>query len=913
MICCMAGEPSVLWTKLAMPSLRERLVSRPRLLDLLERGLNSRLILVAAGVGYGKTTLLSEWSHRHRQQVAWVSIDERDNDLARFLNHLIHSLQAIWSGLGEAVLALMQTPKPPPPPELLTSLVNDLLAANGGQPARSDVILVLDDYHLVDDAGVHQAITFLLEQAPPWFHLCLATRSDPPLPIARLRAREQLTEIREADLRFTFAEVAAFLGQTMGLTLFTDDIAILEERTEGWIAGLQLAALSMRGRSDPSAFVRQFSGEHRHIFDYLTDEVLARQPADVQGFLLDTSILDRLTADLCDAVSGRAGSQAMLERLERENLFVVPLDDERHWYRYHHLFSEQLRHRLQATMPARAPQLHLRASEWYATHARAYEAIGHALAAEHSERVIELIEHEGPTLVMRGEVATLLGWLNALPPAVVQARPRLSLTYAWAHFVTTQIEGIRPHIAAVFRSLDLTPDQVRERSASLSAQERGQVGEALALAALVATYEGEQRGAVRLAEQAFDILPREATAPRIVVSLALGDATRDLDDVAAASQHYAQAIGMSQEIGNTLAAMVMANDLARLQLAQGRLHLAANTYRQVLEWGQNRLQPHYAIGQALVGYGNILREWNRLDQAEGHLLQGIRQCERGGYLRYQIFGQAALARLRLAQHDHEGMLAAAGRARDLALRAGVGRDIAYVEALQARLYLVTPQPQLARALAWVEKAGVATADQPSILHEFAHLTLARVLLMQATHQPSSRRIAEVVALLERLLARAEKSGRIHSVIEILALQSMARHLAGDIPKAMLTIERSLALAEPEGYVRLFVDEGLPMAQVLRHASSRRILPDYVAALLAEFGEHPRSSEVGAPSVAAPLSPRELEVLHLLAAGLSNREIGETLFISPGTVNTHTRKIYEKLEVGNRTQAVARARGLKLLQ
>lgn len=902
----------MLWTKLHPPSVRGDQITRPRLIAELEDGLRGKLTLVSAQAGYGKTTLLADWTARRHFRVAWVSLDPGDNTLERFLAHVIHALQAVYPGLGEATLAMLQA-RELPLDDLLISLANDLAAGLERAGVLSEpALLVLDDYHHIDDTAIHRAVTFLLDHAPARFHLTISARTNPPLALARLRGRNQLTEIGEQELRFTLAEAAAFLKQTMGLALAPEDIASLEARTEGWVAGLQLAALSMRGRADPGNFVRQFSGSHRHILDYLTDEVLNRQPIDIQHFLLQTSILDRLTASLCAAVTRRQDSQVILERLERDHLFVVPLDDERRCYRYHQLFSDQLRYRLQATMPEKVSELHLLACEWHAAQGRLYEAIGHALAAKSYDRAVELIEAADPTLAMRGEVTTLLSWLDAFPEQVVRAHPRLSLSYAWANFVSTNIDGIAPHLGHVYQSLGLAGAGTQEQAENLSPQEREYLGEALALSALAATYRGDEYQAVTLARQAFEILPKEAIVPRIVVNLAMGDAYRDADNVAAASQAYTQAIGMSQSIGNSLGAMVMANDLARLQRSQGRLHLAANTYRQVLEWGQSRLRPHYAVGQALVGYGDILREWNQLQAAEQHLQEGVRQCERGGYRRYQIFGQATLAHVRLAQNALDGMLAAIRRSRELALAAGVGRDIALVEALQARLWLGRPEARLAEALAWAEKAEVTVADQPTLLREFEHLSLVRVLIAQAAQQRDQRALGGALGLSSRLLARAEKSGRLNSVIEILALQSIIHHLNGEIPKAMVAIERSLALAEPEGYVRLFVDEGLLMAQVLRHASSRRILPTYVSALLAEFGEHPKADGVAPRLLAEPLSPREIEVLHLLSAGLSNREIGEALVISPGTVNTHTRKIYEKLGVGNRTQAVARARELKLL-
>jgi len=916
----------LLTTKLYIPPVRPEFLPRPRLIERLNAGVQAgrRLTLLSAPAGFGKTTLLSEWVNQCQAPVGWVSLEHSDADLTRFLSYVIAALQTLHPDIGRATLAMVQAPQPPAADLLLTTLINEIVGMlNVGATTVCPFTLVLDDYHVIDNPSVHDAVGFLLDHLPPppqGMHIVIASRADPPLPLPRLRARGQMTELRSTDLRFTLEEATAFLNQVMRLGLSAHDVAALDARTEGWVAGLHLAALSMQGREDVRGFVQAFAGSHRYILDYLADEVFYRQPEPVQTFLLQTAVLDRLTGGLCNALTGRNDGQATLEMLERANLFVAPLDDRRRWYRYHPLFAELLRDRLEQAMPDQVPELHRRASEWYAANERVYEAIGHALAANDVQRAARLVEEADPTMVMRGEVATLLSWLDALPDEIVRSRPRLSLSYAWALFVTTQLDAIEPRIQDVLRVLGVAFDYDEHWPEGLSSQVENYLAEIAALRAFDAVYRGAAQRAIALCRQ---VLTRSAAGSLMVrgaISSVLGDAYRETDQIAAASQSYEQAIALSSAAGHSFLSMVLTDDLARIRVSQGRLRQAAQTFQRVAAWGGERRLPLYPVAQALVGLGDLAREWNALDQAEHYLTDGIQQAEWGGYSRYALSGYVTMARVRLARGDADGAWAFITQAEQLAEKVGLAAFIAQIAAYRARLWL-TPgggdsagkasRQNLPAAVRWARACGLSIYGEPGYAHEIEHLTLARVRLAEARQSPTTVDLAPLFHLLAQLLQAAEKSGRIGSAIEILMLQALAWQIRGDPAKTMIALERALALAEPEGYVRLFVDEGAPMAGLLRQAASRALFPDYVARLSSVFGEQPDTSPARR-ALTEPLTERELEVLRLMAAGLSNREIARELSVALSTAKAHARQIFDKLDVHSRTQAVARAREWDLL-
>ncbi len=925
-------EP-LLATKLYIPPVRPSLVSRPRLLAQLERGLRSRLILVSAPAGFGKTTLISEWIHSqpseerpkdycppltHNSQpttfppstcFAWVSLDVDDNDPVRFMRYLIAALQTIAPGVGEAALALLHSPQLPPLTSVLTALVSEWCPVTSSEPGApligersalpSHAVLVLDDYHLIDMADIHQAVTFLIEHLAPQMHLAILTRADPPLPLARLRAGDQLTEIRAAHLRFTLEETAAFLRRVLSVELSLPEVAALGARAEGWIAGLQLATLSMQGRdADQLAdFIVSFTGSHHYIVDYLAEQVLDRQPEAVRSFLLQTSILDRMSAELCEVMTGSlsATGQAMLERLEHANVFVVPLDDERHWYRYHTLFADVLRSRLRQMHPDRLPELHRRAAQWYEEQGLVSEAIGHALAAEDRDRAIRLVERYIRPIFMRGELVTLASWLRALGPAVHE-RPWLGIHQAWTVILTGQREGIEPLLQEVERSISGgSPPGPAERQEML--------GEIAAMRGLAAYNQGDVQRAMQLCQQALAGLRADNDVVRGIAAHVLAVASKHSGDVAAAVQAHVEAVHIGKASGSILLAVSALSSLGDIRIEQGRLHQAAETYRQALQLtALPNGTPLLADGRAYVCLGKVFYEWNDLEAVTRYVRQGLELCQRGGIVEYQATGYVILARTRQAQGDLDGAQEALHHTERLMLEHSLSADTtSSVQAGRVRLWLA--QGNLEIAARWAQHAELEI-DRFSYIRVAEYLVLVRVLLAQGEH-------VAALALLERLLRTAEATGRMGRAILLLVFQALALQASANIPRALAALERALTLAQPEGYVRTFLDEGVPMARLLRHAGSRGIAPSYVSRLLSEFDRIPGATPARQPLI-EPLSERELQVLRLLAAGQSTEGIAAELVLATGTVKRHLNNIFGKLSVQSRVQCVARARELHLI-
>jgi LuxR family maltose regulon positive regulatory protein len=912
----------LLQTKLYIPPVRPELVPRPRLIGQLDAGLHRKLTLVSAPAGFGKTTLLSEWVGSCGRPVGWVSLDESDNDPARFLAYFVVALQTIETDIGEGVLSAFQAPQPPPMESLLTALVNDIAAI------PDPFVLVLDDYHLITAQPIHDALTFLLDHLPPQMHLVIASRADPPLAVARLRGRGQLTELRQTDLRFTPDEAAAFLNQVMGLELSADDVAALASRTEGWIAGLQMAAVSMQGQEDIASFVHAFTGSDRYVLDYLVEEVLQRQPNSVQTFLLQTAILDRLTGSLCDAVMDwrlevggwkwegdqrptanlqpPTSSQQVLEYLEHANLFIVPLDNERQWYRYHRLFADLLRQRLHQAQPDLVPTLHHRASTWHEQNGLMATAIDHALSAGDLERAARLIEQTAEATLMRSEIATFLSWMEMLPDELVRARPLLCVFHSGA-----LLWGSRP--------LDTIEARLQD---AVEADPDGSIsGEVAAIRALLAAHQGDVRRSTELSHRALELLPEESLFLRSVVAGSLGLAYLWSDDVVAATQTFDELARIGQETGNVMLTVMALRRLARLRRMQGQLHEARALYEQALELAVDRQgRPLPIAGIALIGLGELWREWNDLEAAMRDLTEGIEltsQWSEAG----TVEGYIRVARVRQAQGDKDGAREAIQKAQQLALKTDTTEvDDLSVALHQARLWVA--QGNLEVALRWVEERGLdRDVDSAELkesddllnyhLRKYEHVVLARLLMAQ--DRPDEAR-----ALLEPLLPRIEQQGRIGMVIEIHVLRTLALQAQSDVAQAMTALERALSLAEPGGYVRIFVDEGPPMARLLCQAAARGIAPEYTGRLLAAFPDSEFEPAVSSktqklkPQMVEPLSERELEVLQLIAEGFSNREIAQKLFLSVSTVKVHTYNIYSKLGVHSRTQAVAKARALGVL-
>lgn len=896
----------LLVTKLYIPPLRSELVPRPRLVERLNQGLGSgwpaegsftrKLTLVSAPAGFGKTTLLSEWLNSGREaspplQAAWLSLDPGDNDPARFLAYIIAALQGLKPGLGEAALSAYRSPQPPPMEAVLAALLNEL--ADLPTPA----VLILDDYHLIEAQPVHDMLAFLLEHLPPRLHLVIATRADPPLPLARLRARGQLVEVRAAGLRFDPHEAAAFLNQAMGLDLTAKDIAALEARTEGWIAGLQLAALSLerrqsQGDSDLSGFIQDFAGDDRYVVDYLAEEVLRGQPESVQTFLLQTSILSRLCAPLCNAVTGQTDSQATLQALERANLFVVALDQKQIWYRYHQLFADLLRQRLERIQAEQIPVLHRRAGEWYEQNSWQAEAIDHALAAEDFERAAQLIVRSLWAVVARGERATVLGWLAALPGEMVRSRPRLCLAAAWGSLAAMNLDAIEPHLQAAELALCALPPA--DQSPAL-------LGEIATIRTTLASLRGDVPRIIELGRQALVHLPKEEIFLRGTVTNALGAGYEASGETAAAGRAFAQAADLCRRASNPVVALISLCNLGRTQELQGRLNQAQDTYRQAIHFAAEQGEPPLPVtGLAHVGLGGLRLEWNDLPAAARHLQEGLELGRRLGIVEIQVVGHTMLAHVYQAQGETSSALEAAGEAEQLGQRYQVSAGTsARIAASQARLWIT--RGDLAAAARWARQSGLGVEVEPASSREFEQITLAWLLLAQGEPGKAAR-------LLEGLLAAAQAQGRLGSEIEILTLLALARQGQRDSDRALATLTQALALAEPEGYIRTFVGKGRPMADLLHQVAAPVVLLPYVSELLAAF-DAPAST---AQPPVDPLSERELEVLRRIAAGLSNREIAAQLVITEGTAKWHVNNILGKLQVKRRTEAVARAREMGLL-
>ena len=949
---------SILMTKLYIPPPPPKVVVRTRLIERLDEGLSqgSKLSLISAPAGFGKTTLVSEWVYDLRfmtgdlrlhvanatkivnqkseiqNRVAWLSLDEGDSDPTRFLTYLVAALQTIAPRLGEGALEVLQASQSQPSTgPILTALLNEIITLPEG------FILVLDDYHVIDSRAVDEALTFLVEHLPPQMHLVITTREDPALAIPRLRARRQLTELRAADLRFTPSEAAEFLNQVMELNLSAEEIAALEARTEGWIAGLQLAALSMRGHQDIAGFIQAFAGDNRYIVDYLMEEVLQRQPESVRSFLLQTSILERLSGPLCDAVTGQEDSSARLEALQRGNFFLIPLDDKRHWYRYHHLFADVLRMHLIAEQPELVPALHRRASEWYEQNGSTPDAIRHALAGWDFERAAGLIELTAPAMHRNRQEATVLGWIRALPEELFRPRPVLSILYVGAVMSNGEIEGVEPRLRDAERWLEVITDK-GERPADMvvvnEEEFRRLPGSIAMYRAGIALALGNLPDAMTYARRVFDLVPEEDHRTRGAAAALLGLAFWTGGDLEEAHRSFAEGMAQLQRAGNISDAVGGVLALADIRITQGRLHDAMRTYERALQLARENGTPALrGTADMYVGMSELEREHNDLQAATQLLLRSQEQGEHTGFPQHPYRWRVAMARLREAQGDLDGALALLDEAEPLYV-SDFFPHVRPIKALQARVWVA--QGKLGEALDWAREQGLSTETELSYLREFEHVTLARIRLAQSKSEHAESLLDEAIGLLERLLKAAEEGGRMGRAIEILVLQALAYQARGDLPAALSSLERALTLAEPEGYVRIFLDEGEPIRLLIEDLRLRierqsrdHHLISYADHLLDAFSHSSMVPQSAIPPIenqkskienqkskvenlVEPLSQRELDVLRLFRTELSGPEIARELVIGLSTVRTHTKSIYGKLGVNSRRAAVRRAEELGLI-
>jgi LuxR family transcriptional regulator, maltose regulon positive regulatory protein len=880
----------ILATKLYIPPPRPKVISRPRLIEKLNEGLTTgrKLSLISAPAGFGKTTLVSEWVTGYGRPTAWLSLDEGDNDSTRFVTYLIAALQTIAPHIGKGLLDVLQSPWPPPTETILTTLLNE------SSTIDANFILVLDDYHVIDSKPIDDALTFLIEHLPPQMHLILTTREDPRLPLARLRVRNQLIELRAASLRFTPDEAADFLNQAMGLNLSSENITALDKRTEGWIAGLQLAALSMQGQHDIAGFIESFTGSHHFVMDYLLEEVLDQQSESIQSFLLRTSMLDRLCGSLCDAIllDSSASSQDMLEYLEHANLFLTPLDNERRWYRYHHLFADLLRQRLHNITALSSTEvvteLHSRASLWYEENGLEIEAFQHAAAANDVERAERLIEGQGVPLQFRGAGNTVLKWLKSLPTALLNARPSLWVTYASSFMMTGQPTSVEEKLRSAESAL-ATSLQGREPDKPT----QDLVGRIASMRATLGIIHHDAEAIITQSRRALKYLHPDNLPLRTATTYTLGYAYQLQGNRAAASQTYTEVISISKSFGDSVYTTAATLCLGQVQESDNQLYLAAKTYRRAVHLVGD--PPQGMAGEAFLGLARIYYQWNELDAAQTygqHCLQVTSQGERlSTYASYCVF----LARLRFAQRDVAGATAVLDDAAEFVRRHSFMFMMPDVAAAQVQILL--------------HQGNLTAAAQLAQMHTLP-ISQARVHLAQGDRSAA-------LALLEPVRQQAEEKGWQDERLKVMVLQAVIHHVQREWEKARQVLGSALALAEPGGCIRIFVDEGLPIAQLLSETAFQGIKTDYKGKLVAAF-EAEKPTKEGksylplAQPLIDPLSPRELEVLQLMAQGLSNREISQRLFLALSTVKGHNRIIFDKLQVQRRTEAIARARELELL-
>jgi len=902
----------LLATKTTVPRLREGRVGRPRLVERLRAATVREFVLVCAPAGFGKSTLLADWVQVDRRPVAWLSLDEGDNDPVRFWRHIAAAMDRARPGVAERASLLVGDPTSSSFMPAVTALVNDLAES------AEDVVLVVDDYHLIHAQHVHRSVEFLLEHLPGSLRLVVASRSDPPLPLARLRARGQSAELRAADLRFTLAEATQLMAASTGLDLPEDVVVALGERTEGWVAGLQLAALSLQGRRDVEGFVAEFSGSHRYVLDYLTEEVLDRQPPDIRTFLLETSVLDRLSGALCDAVLERRDSQLLLESVERANLFLLPLDDERRWWRYHHLFADLLRSRLAREDPTRAAALHHAAAGWYERQGLPDDAIGHALAGGDQEWAAQIVETQLERQLWRSnESATLDRWLTALSPEVVRGHARLVLGQAIVAVLGGRLDDVESLLAVVEHGIPQADGRAYHPSVGRRASIMTNLRACLALCrADLARARGDLQREAAFARAALAETGESDALLRTMARYHLAEVDWLTGKLTDSEREMSAILAEWANSDEWLVLLRVGLDLGAVQRAQGRLGAALNTYRR-LESKAGTTASALA-GMAQVGAAIVFYERDELAEAAAQAAAGVERCRRLVYGPPLVTGLITLARIRLASGDPAGAHAAITEAETA--MPGIGDQRVPLGPRRAEVMLATGN--VAEAVNWVRDRGLAVDDEPVYPRDEAYAVLARVLI--ATGDP-----APVVPMLERWRVVAEAQGRVAHVLAGQVLQAVAHAALGNEPAALAVLARALTLAAPEGYLRLFLNEGAVVADLLRTlligrrleslAAPEKVPRAFLTRLCAAFERQGTpvlpaapSGAVAAPGLVVPLSRRELEVLGLVAAGKPNQAIARELFIGLDTVKRHVSHLFVKLDVSNRTEAVARARALGLL-
>jgi LuxR family transcriptional regulator, maltose regulon positive regulatory protein len=907
----------LLTSKLFIPPLRLNLVPRPRLIQLLNEGLHMkrRVTLISAPAGSGKTTLVAAWLKQTDHPAIWLSLDEADNDLPRFLAYLAAAFQQIDEQIGAPLLSALQSPQLPAIEKVLTALLNEIAL-------RIDqLILVLDDYHLLGEAAISKVMGFLIDHQPAQLHLVLITREDPALPLARLRARDQLTEIRARNLRFTQEETDAFLREVMGLELSAQDLAALEDRTEGWVVGLQLAGLSMQRQADLKSFIADFSGSQRHILDYLTDEVIRQQPESIRSFLLQTAILDRLSGPLCDAVTGRIDGGKLLAHLEAANLFVIPLDEERRWYRYHHLFSDLLRSQLARSQPELIPELHRRASSWYEENGDIQAAVEHALQDSDLTRAAQLIEQQAITKLYQGEVTMVLGWFDRLPAEHPERAPMMCIYKAWA-LVLMQRAARTGEVERALQAAEHALDRVNAGEA-LRDLVAGHAASIQAFLLQTPTMMGENpERLIALSREAQRLLPEDEKAIRSVNALNIGYGYLALADLQAAELAYKQSLEDGLAGGNFYAAIYGPINLGMIALLTGRLKEALQLCDTYIERFNKILagQNFPPIGALDILKGSILLEYNRLAEVEPVLMEGLDLIRWTGEYEAYNTGYSALARLRAIQGDRPAMLEAV-KTLEEAWPEGVFYAQALRHCLSIRYWPGDPQVQEGAQTWWAQSgiefeklAVIHSVDPMSMVYFECYLGAAHVLARLAKGKPGAYPLEDAHSYLRRQQDFAAAHEFASLVVEIAIARTLLYQVAGRKDEALKMLEVALRAAAPTGLFRIFLDECEPLPTLLEELKPRltdEVLIAYANRLLEAFSCGPAKTE-RVEEHEALLSERELEVLRFLARGLTYEEAGQQLFLSLNTVQFHVKNIYRKLLVNKRVQAIEKAREMNLI-
>jgi LuxR family maltose regulon positive regulatory protein len=887
-------------TKLCVPPLQTRWISRSRLDIRLDEGYERKLTLISAPAGFGKTTLLVDWVNTHNIPAAWFSVDKSDNDPLHFLSYVILSLQTLQADIGKAALTMLKSPQPPPIESILINLINDIMAIS------VDMALILDDYHLVDANSIHDMIAFLLENLPEQMHIIIATRSDPPLPLARIRSHHQLTELRAADMSFTVDETATLFNESLNLQLSNRDIQLLETRTEGWIAGLQLAALSLQGRKDPSDFIRTFKGEHRYIADYLMEEVLDRQPENLRDFLLQTSILTRLSGPLCDAVTEQENSQQMLNALEKANLFVIPLDDERYWYRYHHLFADLLEQRLRSKQSDLMIELHRRASQWLAENGFKEEAVDHAFVAQDHDQAVRLIEDIAEIDWDRARESRLLKWFKKLPDEKIEANPNLCIFYARESFKSGYLDEAEKKLQAA--------EQMLQSDSISDVNKKGLIGRIAVIRAYMSARTGDTSGIIHFSNQALKLLPQRDLMWRSVAAttLGMGYGWAGAGDCVKAQQAFLEAMKTSQEAGNIYYYIFAGSCLGSVMLMRAKFMEANNICQKMLSLAiRNGIEQTGIVGSLYGNLGMILCEYNDVDEGIRLLNKAVELSEQGRDPVIMASCQISLLRGLIYQTDFAGafklMEKINERASDFMLPPWITNTISAFN-----VYMWIGSGNLNRAVQWMQERKLSVDNTIDNLREFEYLALAHILFAQKQLDDADR-------LLQRLIENTKAGDRVYLMIEMRLYRALILKAKEDIGAALDELKSALALAEPGGLINIFVSKGKPVAELLEEivAVKKRDQDDikagfsqsYVKKIMIGFKA---STPPKIEGLFESLSEREIEVLFLIARGLSNKDIAEKLFISLNTVKTHTKNINSKLNVNSRTRAVARAKELGIL-